>query len=110
MVKCPTRAKVGWFIFLFLMFALVVTNVPKGEWGLQNTRLHIFLGFVFYSCIMGFGPPNAGEIKEHFVGLFGVSFLCPLFLLYLQVRGLCNESSCLCSIKCEYGHIIHKVG
>ena len=97
-VKVSTWAKSGWFIVFFLVFVLVMLTVSEDWWALQNHVLHIFLGFVFYSCIMGFGPPNAGEIKEHFVGLFGVSFSVSLFCVFPLVKRLCTDLVLLCSI------------
>lgn len=47
--------------------------------------LHIFLAVCSYSCIMGFGSPNAGEKLEHFVGLFVDLDLFDVFRVFLQV-------------------------
>ena len=85
-------------------------TVSEDWWTLQKHVLHIFLGFVFYSCNMGFGPPNAGEIKEHFVGLFGVSFLGSLFCVFPLVKRLCADLVSLCSIKYMKLHIMYKIG
>ena len=55
-------------VFLRLLVSSSEYIRAGGRW--KIFLLHIFLVVHCYSCIMGFGSPNAGEKLEHFVGLF----------------------------------------
>ena len=70
-------------VFLRLLVSRLEYIRAGGRW--KIFLLHIFLVVCCYSCIIGFGSPNAGEKLEHFVGLFVDLVLLRCILSFSQV-------------------------